>query len=83
MENLNKVMRGQKMKVLTIAIPTYNRVFTLKQALKYVLQQYSEKIEILVSDNASDDGTEEYMKRICEENKEVIYIRNNTTLQLF
>jgi Glycosyltransferases involved in cell wall biogenesis len=80
MENLNKVMRGQKMKVLTIAIPTYNRVFTLKQALKYVLQQYSEKIEILVSDNASDDGTEEYMKRICEENKEVIYIRNKKNM---
>ena len=66
---------------LTIAIPTYNRVDKLKYALKYVIQ-YSEKesIEIIVSDNASTDGTEEYVCSLIERNTMIKYYRNDENL---
>lgn len=47
--------------LLTIAIPTYNRKDLLKRALDSIEPQLNSKIEVLVSDNASDDGTDEMM----------------------
>ncbi|MCR4417188.1 MAG: glycosyltransferase family 2 protein [Ignavibacteria bacterium] len=47
--------------LLTIAIPTYNRAKILKIALEKLLPQilpYSDKIEIVISNNASKDETE-------------------------
>lgn len=61
--------------LLTIAIPTYNRKNLLKRALESVISQLNSKIEILVSDNASDDGTD---KMIAESFPMVRYIKNET-----
>ena len=61
--------------LLTIAIPTYNRKNLLKRALESVVSQLNPKIEILVSDNASDDGTDEM---IAESFPMVRYIKNET-----
>ena len=61
--------------LLTIAIPTYNRRNLLKRALKSVVSQLNPKIEVLVSDNASDDGTDHMVKELFPE---VRYIRNET-----
>lgn len=47
--------------LLTIAIPTYNRKDLLKRALDSIVPQLNPKVEILVSDNASDDGTDKMM----------------------
>ena len=47
--------------LLTIAIPTYNRKNLLKRALDSIVPQLNPKIEVLVSDNASDDGTDKMM----------------------
>lgn len=44
--------------LLTIAIPTYNRKNLLKRALDSIVPQMNSQIEIIVSDNASDDGTD-------------------------
>lgn len=49
--------------LLTIAIPTYNRKNLLKRALESIIPQLNSRIEILVSDNASDDGTNEMMAK--------------------
>lgn len=53
--------------LLTIAIPTYNRaeylISTLKKLVKQVAAHYTDRIEILVSDNASTDHTQ----TICQE----------------
>ena len=54
------------MTFLTIAIPTYNRVEYLKELLPELIRQckpYPE-IELLVSNNCSTDGTEEYLKTL-------------------
>jgi glycosyltransferase involved in cell wall biosynthesis len=48
--------------MLTIAIPTFNRVEKLKICLSKVLEQIQNcNIEILVCDNGSTDGTEEFL----------------------
>ena len=50
-------------KLLTIAIPTFNRKDCLRLALESIISQCDERIEVLVSDNASSDGTEEMVRR--------------------
>ena len=47
--------------LLTIAIPTYNRKNLLKRALDSIIPQLNSNIELLVSDNASNDGTDKMM----------------------
>jgi acetyltransferase-like isoleucine patch superfamily enzyme len=49
---------------LTIAIPTYNRVHLLRQTVELLLPQLREGVELLVCDNASPDGTAEYLKTL-------------------
>lgn len=67
--------------LLTIAIPTYNRLDMLKICLNEVLYQAHEKsVEIIVSDNHSNDGTEQYMLRITQEHPNVSYFRNNENI---
>lgn len=44
---------------VTIAIPTYNRKDLVLQAIDSALKQTYSSIEVIVADNASDDGTEQ------------------------
>lgn len=53
--------------ILTIAIPTYNRASILENALKNLLPQlveFCEKIELIISDNASTDNTQSVIEEI-------------------
>jgi glycosyltransferase involved in cell wall biosynthesis len=64
--------------ILSVAIPTFNRVDKLKKCLESLLAEIAGKpVELLVSDNASQDGTQAYMEEICREHPEVTYIRNS------
>lgn len=49
-------------KILTIAIPTFNRKDYLVKALESIFCQIDERTEVLVSDNCSEDGTKELME---------------------
>ena len=62
--------------ILTIAIPTYNRKDKLEKLLNSISIFSLENIELLVSDNCSNDGTKEF----CEDLKsklEFTYFRQN------
>ena len=63
--------------LLTIAIPTYNRKNLLKRALDSIVPQLNSKIEVLVSDNASNDGTDEMIASIFPM---VRYIKNEVNM---
>jgi len=68
-----------KKPLLTIAIPTYNRAAILKKALQNLLPQinrYKEKIEFVISDNASSDNTQEIIKNFKDEFCEINFITN-------
>ena len=65
---------------LSICIPTYNRVGYLKKCLKSVLAQVTDEVEVVVEDNCSTDGTEEWMKTMSDPH--VRYIRNQENVGL-
>lgn len=66
---------------LSIAIPTYNRVENLHKALDRLFGLVDNRnVEIIVSDNASTDGTEIFMKEYQNEHKGISYFRNDQNL---
>ncbi len=72
--------------LLTIAIPTFNRIKYLKDLLPFLIKQITKinagqyKVEILISDNASTDGTSAYIKLFLEANEYVAYSLNEKNI---
>lgn len=72
--------------ILSITIPTYNRKEILAGNLIPLLEQIEKKelqreIEVVISDNCSTDGTEEFINDTIKKfNVQVIYNRNNENL---
>ncbi|WP_224981785.1 glycosyltransferase family 2 protein [Geomonas agri] len=65
---------------LSITIPTYNRCETLKANLSKIVEELDSEIEILVSDNASTDGTEALCRQYQERFSFFNYHRNEFNL---
>ncbi|MFC1936198.1 glycosyltransferase family 2 protein [Chloroflexota bacterium] len=65
---------------LTIGIPTYNRADMLAVALDSVLSQSFADFEVLVLDNASEEGTEAVGQRYAAMDARVRYVRNQRNL---
>ena len=63
------------MLTVTAVITTHNREKLLKRAIKSVLSQNYEALDLLVVDDASTDGTQQYMSRLAEKNSRVKYLR--------
>lgn len=53
---------------LSIAIPTYNRRAFLEKTLTSFLSQMEEGVEIVVSDNHSEDGTKRFLEELSLKN---------------
>ncbi len=68
---------GMNEYLLTIAIPTYNREKLLRRLLNSIVTELYDCVEVLVSDNASSDGTEEM---IHSEFPQITYYRNSTNI---
>ena len=51
-------------RLVSVGIPTYNRLTGLRTAVESVLTQDYENVEIVISDNASNDGTLEYCQAL-------------------
>ena len=64
---------------VSIIIPTYNRAHYLEQAIKSVLMQDYSNLEVIVSDNASTDNTQDVIRRFLYD-KRLTYIRNPKNL---
>ena len=62
---------------VTVAIPTYNRVAFLRQALDSALMQTYPNIEVVVSNNASTDDTEKLLAGYIDERLKVIHQTSN------
>ena len=52
------------MPTVSICIPTYNRKYYLKEALKIAFAQTYKDYEVVIVDDGSTDGTEEMIKNI-------------------
>jgi GT2 family glycosyltransferase len=66
---------------ISIIIPTYNRVNVLKTVIGSYLVQNKVR-EILIVDDASTDGTAEFIQNIQKTCPKVVYIRNEMNLGL-
>ena len=78
-------MDGKSAKILTIAIPTYNRIEFLSknlQELKKIIVELGvrEQVGILVSDNASTDGTGKLFKKESDSEISITYYRNDENI---
>lgn len=70
-------------KILTIAIPTYNRASYLDLCLENICKQtnkYIDIIELIVSDNCSDDNTSEVVKKYIDLGNNIVYLKNDENI---
>ena len=72
----------QKEPILSICIPTYNRMEKLKCSVGTVIREFYDKenVEILVSDNCSPDETESVMAFVLKCYPRVRYYRNEENI---
>lgn len=63
--------------LVSIGLPVYNGMPHLRAAIESLLKQTYSNIEILISDNASTDGTREYCRALAEVHPHVRYVRNS------
>lgn len=71
------------MKKLSIVIPTYNRASYVCENVKSLLPQlenYGDKVELMICDNASDDNTEALIAKIIPNYPTIKYIRHSENL---
>jgi abequosyltransferase len=71
--------------ILSICIPTYNRAEKLQQCLNHIVCQFNNEstknaIEVVVSDNASQDNTIQVVKKFQESFDNIKYFRNEKNL---
>lgn len=67
--------------ILSICIPTFNRASSLLMCLDSIFKENnSQSIEVIISDNASSDNTQEIMLAYQKEYPSIIYRKNNRNL---
>lgn len=62
--------------LVSIGVPTYNRLESLKLTVESLLRQTHPHLEIVISDNASTDGTEAWAEALALEHESVTYLRS-------
>ena len=68
------------MKKVAAIVVTYNRKELLRECLQALLAQTIPDLDILLIDNASTDGTKEYITDIVEENPSISYMNTGSNL---
>lgn len=68
--------------LVSICVPTYNRASSLRDSLTSACRQTYAPIEILISDNCSDDDTEQVCREIMQTDSRVRYVRQPRNIGL-
>lgn len=74
---------GNKVPLLSICIPTYNRAIYLEEALKNITRDkaFGEEVEIVISDNASTDDTQLITEKYIDQYNNIRYYRNEKNIR--
>jgi glycosyltransferase involved in cell wall biosynthesis len=67
-------------RLVSIGLPVYNGGAFLELAIRSLLSQTHRRFELIISDNASTDGTAEVCRRFCEEDSRVVYSPLNSNI---
>lgn len=76
-------MKGNKQPILSICIPTWNRWYVIEKTINSVCTQPEFEnwdIELIISDNASTDNTEQIIKNFQCKYKNIKYFRNSSNI---
>ncbi len=65
---------------VSIYIPTHNRIHLLKRAIKSVFSQTYKDWELLIVNDASEDGTREYLDNLIKTDSRVKVFHNESSL---
>jgi glycosyltransferase involved in cell wall biosynthesis len=63
--------------LVSVIIPTYNRKEVVKEAVQSVLEQDYPKIEVVIVDDGSHDGTTEELSRVFDSSVHYIFQKNS------
>jgi len=66
--------------LVSIGIPTFNRLACLRKSVAAVLAQDYPNIELILSDNASTDGTREFCTALAAGDRRIVYFRQETNV---
>lgn len=66
--------------LVTIGVPVYNGEQYLREAIDSILAQTFADFELIISDNASTDATEQICRQYAEKDARVRYIRNSVNI---
>ena len=66
--------------LVSVILPTYNRINTIQRAIDSVLNQTYPNIELIIVDDNSTDGTFELISKLYGEDERIIYIINETNM---
>ena len=68
--------------ILTIIIPTYNRVEELKISIPNFTKNKRNDIKFLIFDDHSNDDTENFIKKCASEDKRIEFVKNDKNLHI-
>lgn len=63
--------------LVSVIIPTYNRIATLPRAINSVLKQTYTNLELIIVDDASNDGTDKYIGQIKDSRLRYVRLEKN------
>jgi glycosyltransferase involved in cell wall biosynthesis len=70
------------MSQVTIGVPTFNRTLALERAIDSVLSQTCSDWTLIISDDASTDGTQALCERIAAQDRRIEYVRHPRNIGL-
>jgi glycosyltransferase involved in cell wall biosynthesis len=77
---MNHCRRRLNDTLVSIGLPVRNGVQTLPNVVESVLQQDHERLELVICDNASTDGTDELCRELTRADARVVYHRQRTNV---
>jgi len=66
--------------LVTVYMPTYNRLHILQRAVSSVLNQTYKNIELIIVDDNSNDGTKDYLAELEKKDDRVNFLINTSNL---
>lgn len=74
--------QDQTIPLVSVGVPTYNRIATLRRTVASVLAQDYPNVEVVISDDASTDGTQEWCEELSRRDNRVRYVRQSANIGL-